>query len=134
MYRDGLGVPKDAGSALKWLKKGADAGDSNSAMDIGEVYRQGQGVPVDYAGAMKWYRQAADEGNDMAMYHIGQMYDAGNGVKADRQAALEWYRKGADLGNDDCRAKLKVLTPVTQPTATQPLLRVPATTQSVRGS
>lgn len=59
--RDPLGA-----EAVKWFREGAEAGDSQSALYLGELYYNGVGVARDPAEAVGWLRTAKAGGNRQA--------------------------------------------------------------------
>lgn len=53
-YEAGLGVPKDIGKAIRWLKRSATSGSPQGQKALGIAYQHGAGVPQDSALARKW--------------------------------------------------------------------------------
>ncbi len=53
-YEAGLGVQKDMGTAIRWLKKSADAGNPQAQRALAVAYHRGAGVPQDAELAKKW--------------------------------------------------------------------------------
>jgi TPR repeat protein len=93
-----LGVPKDEAEALKWYRKGADLGNADAQLGLGDLYRWGRGVPRDYEQALTWFKRAAAHGNGDAENTIGVMYMGGEGVAVDYSEALAWLRKAQNHG------------------------------------
>jgi len=93
--------------AIKYFRKGADAGNADCQTSMGLLYQAGEkipgGVKADPAEAVKWYRLAAEQNHTEAIQHLGMMYAMGMGVKQDDAEAVKWFRKGSDLGNSDAR-------------------------------
>ena len=58
----GIGVPKDEGKALYWLRLAAAQGDNLSALRTGRMYRDGDGTLQNEGEAQKWLEQAARSG------------------------------------------------------------------------
>jgi TPR repeat protein len=85
-------------TAMMWLRKGADQGDSWAQNAIGVFYENALGVTQDFKEAMIWYRKAADQGLAAAQAHLGNLYLQGEGVPKDFGQALIWLRKSADQG------------------------------------
>lgn len=95
---DGVGVPKDAVAAFRWLRKAAESGEGGAMQALGLTYQFGRGVEQDYAEAMRWYRKAADAGDLVAMANIGELVETGHDVAQDFDEAMRWYRKAVDAG------------------------------------
>ena len=66
MYREGLGVPQNHKTAVKWFKLAAEQGHANAQNNLGAMYGKGQGVLQDYVLAHMWYNPAASQGNKTA--------------------------------------------------------------------
>src|SRR6516164_3725781 len=81
MYRDGLAVPQDYGTAMGWFRKAADQGFAKAQYELGVMCRDGLGVPQDYGIAIGWFRKAADQGFAVAQYDLGVLYRDGQGVQ-----------------------------------------------------
>ncbi|HYE41781.1 MAG TPA: Localization factor PodJS [Caulobacteraceae bacterium] len=63
-YFDGIGGPKNPGTAVQWFRKAADAGLVDSQYNLGRLYEQGgAGIAADPAEAYKWYLIAAASGD-----------------------------------------------------------------------
>lgn len=58
MYKEGRGVPKSDKTAVVWLFRAAEKGDSEAPWDIAARYAKGIGVPKDTAAAAEWYVEA----------------------------------------------------------------------------
>ena len=63
MYDEGLGVPQDYKTAVKWYRLAAEKGHANAQSNLGVMYAYGQGVIQDYVRAHMWYNIAASSGN-----------------------------------------------------------------------
>ena len=64
MYRNGQGVPKDAGEALDWLGKAADAGRPLAEHYMAIMAFCGEGQPVDPVKALMWLHIAVAHYSD----------------------------------------------------------------------
>lgn len=95
MYKNGQGVPQDAGEAEKWYRLAAEQGYAPAQNNLGTIYEEGQGVPQDAREAVKWYSLAAEQGVAVAQNNLGVMYDNGQGVPKDDREAAKWYRLAA---------------------------------------
>lgn len=80
-------------------RKGAEQGDADAQLLLGNMYAAGTGVAKDDVEAVQWYRKAADQGNAAAQNNLGRMYEDGRGVAKDDSQAVQWYRKAADQGH-----------------------------------
>jgi TPR repeat protein len=105
-YREGHGVTKDYGEAVKSYRKAADQGNANAQCNLGDMYNYGQGVTKDYGEAVKWYRKAADQGNAAAQRNMGIMYFTGQGVARDYREAVNWFQKATDNGDEWAKEQL----------------------------
>ena len=54
---------KDYTQAFYWYKKAAEAGNSDSMNNLGDMYRDGQGTTKDLEKAKYWYKKACEAGN-----------------------------------------------------------------------
>lgn len=54
LYRDGLGVEKDAATAVTWFRISAQNGYAYAMFNLGLAYRDGSGVAKDDIEAYKW--------------------------------------------------------------------------------
>jgi TPR repeat protein/serine/threonine protein kinase len=98
LYRQGLGVEKDASKAAPWYQKAANQGLAAAQNNLGVLYQNGNGVEKDLTKAAELYRKAADQGFAGAQNNLGVLYQNGNGVEKDLTKAAELYQKAADQG------------------------------------
>ena len=91
----------------------AEAGDTQSQIDLAGMYYKGEGVTKDPAEADKWYHKAADlvNANKDALdnYSRGVRYATGDDVAKDSAEAVRWYRKAAEQGNAQAQCNLGVM-------------------------
>lgn len=97
-------------SVAKW-KKGAEAGNAEAQLKLGNAYSVGKGVPKDAAQAVTWWRKAAEQGNATAQRKLGASYLNGEGMRKDptrnpfllivedEKLGVEWLRKAAEQGD-----------------------------------
>lgn len=90
LYRDGEGVARDYGEAIRWYRLAADQGNANAQLSLGDLYKNGTGVAQDHAEAARWYRLAADGGNGIAQFDLADLYIDGLGVPRDHVQAYMW--------------------------------------------
>lgn len=62
-YVRGKGVDKNYKTALSWFRRGAEAGDDDCQLTVGEMLSVDKVVPHDYPAAWKWYFISKDRGN-----------------------------------------------------------------------
>src|ERR1019366_3041129 len=98
MYANGRGVVKDEAEAVRWYRKGADAGNIRAMNNLAVAYQGGRGVAKDEAEAAQWCRKSAEAGDAAAMNNLGWMYANGWGVAKDQTEVVRWYRKARELG------------------------------------
>ncbi len=88
LYLDGLGVPADYGTALRWTRRAALGGDATGQFNMGNIHAQGLGVPRDYAKAAEWFARGADQDDAASRFNLGVLYARGLGVARDDVEAL----------------------------------------------
>jgi TPR repeat protein len=98
LYREGRGVPKDAGQAANLLLKAANDGNAEAAFALGTMYRDGDGVQANPGEALNWFFKAASNGHAAAMYELGEAYAGGRGVEANAAEAEAWHAKAKAAG------------------------------------
>ena len=93
----GLEVPSDD-QISKW-RKGAEQGNVEAQLLMGDCYDRGKGVAKNPAEALKWFRKAADQGNPSGQYGVGLSYGNGYGVRKNAEESVKWFRKAAEQGH-----------------------------------
>ena len=63
MYDEGLGVPQDDKTAVKWYRLAAEQGYAKSQFNLGAMYQKGRGVIQDYVRAHMWWNIATLQGD-----------------------------------------------------------------------
>ena len=99
MYDNGMGVPENDETAVKWYTLAAEQGDADAQYNLGNMYQRGTGVPESDKTAVKWYTLAAEQGDADAQSNLGVMYQFGKGVLKDNWRAYMWYHLGSYNGN-----------------------------------
>jgi hypothetical protein len=96
-FRDGLVAFRrgDVNTAVKTLRRPADAGHAPSLVLLGYIYEQGS---LD-ADAVAVYRKAAALGSGDGEVALAGMVAAGKGTKADPKEAIRLYESAAQRGN-----------------------------------
>jgi len=62
MYANGISVPQDDKTAVKWYRLAAEQGNASAQTNLGLMYAFGTGVPKDYVYAHMWWNIAASSG------------------------------------------------------------------------
>ena len=89
IYRDGLGVEKNAKEAFKWFEKAANQGSNDGLHHLGNSYASGKGAMKNKALAMQSYKKAADNGHAASMHSMGAMHS----INKDYKKATEWFKR-----------------------------------------
>jgi hypothetical protein len=77
------------------LRRAADYGDDEAALQLGMLYELGRGFPQSCTKAAEWVTKAAENGNAAAEYNLGLRYRDGDGVDVNLKQAEDWLRKAA---------------------------------------
>ncbi len=80
--------------AVRWLKKGANAGRADVCHALGRLYFNGSGVKKDYFQAFKWWSLGAERGDPESQEELAHLYEEGKGVEQNKALAEKW-RKAA---------------------------------------
>lgn len=101
MYEHGFGVERDAKSALRWYRQGAEFGDPEALLGLAHLTATGMGdTPPDASKAFQLARQAAARRYSGAYLFLGQAYASGRqGVRQDPASAIKAFSSAADLGD-----------------------------------
>lgn len=99
MYEDGLGVKKDAGTAVSWYRKSAEDGLVEGKLKLGEIYLRGTEELQNFEKAHKWLEEAANDGSARAQRELGTLYANGWGANSDPVWAYVWYEFAAKQGD-----------------------------------
>ena len=128
-YEFGKGVEADLEEAEKWydnphnsykkyswlienrtnirrMVRRAQAGDAETAYQLGLAFFSGIGVKQDTPESAKWFRAAAEQNHPGALYRLGRCYAEGLGVEKDMKEAVECYFKAAEHGNAEAQFEL----------------------------
>ncbi len=103
-------IELDQDTALEYLKKADDAGDTKAPRYIAFTYEDAE----DYENALAYYLKAAELGDTTANYYVGKYYYEGLGTDVDYEAALEYLTAAASSeknvpGVSDARYLLGVM-------------------------
>ncbi|MCP3059575.1 sel1 repeat family protein [Myxococcus sp. K38C18041901] len=96
MYGDG--VQRDAGQALRWLKKAVAQGDSVAAFNLGLFYEQGTQIRKNRRLAENWYRRAVAIGLSEAQSNLANLLFA-SPIPSQWAEAVILYRASARRGS-----------------------------------
>jgi hypothetical protein len=96
MYRDGLGVARNTGFAVRTFKQAADAGHAGAMLALAQVFERGEDGFGSYPDARVWFEKAALRGNESAQRSLVSMHAEGLGGDRDAVAALSWLTLVAD--------------------------------------
>lgn len=94
LYRDGVGVKKDAKEAVRWLQESASRGYAFGMYNLAMMFKDGSGVMRNDVEAYKWFYLAStinfDEKAEFERNALsGRMSEAQR--KAARERAQEWF-------------------------------------------
>ena len=106
---DKTGVRQDDAEAVRWLRRGADAGDARAMSNLAFMYQIGHGVQQSDEEAVRWYRKGAEAGYARGQANLGLMYLNGYGIPRDEAQAVRWLRAAADAGDKRASTDLGLL-------------------------
>lgn len=115
MYRDGLGVEKDAKKAWAWLKRSSEGGYHRAQENMGWLYGKGwltgidKRVSPDGDVAKKWFRRAIEQhnGHVIGVFNLANKFYYGDiGIDQDYTRARLWFRFAADYGYAEAQFSL----------------------------
>ncbi len=96
-YLEAKGDLRDVEAAVRWLKAGVQAGDTECMIDLGNLYYEGDDLDQDPDQALSLYVAAAAKGDALGAYNAGLVYE----TSADDVAqAVSWYRRAAAGGDE----------------------------------
>ncbi|MEP3045221.1 MAG: tetratricopeptide repeat protein [Roseibium sp.] len=100
MYGCGLGVKQNTKTALSWMQKAEDAGNTGAQKLIGWLTGAGRLFEI----PLSELAEAAEAGDADAQYVLGRRYAKGEaGVRNKVKGAYEWYQKAAEQGHADAQ-------------------------------
>ena len=97
-YRDGKGIAKDNGEAMRWAHLAADGGDANAMDFIGSAFLRGSAIERNPVIALGYFKAAAAK-SSQAAFNLGQCFFGAQGTEQDIPQALEYWKKAADAGH-----------------------------------
>lgn len=107
MYLNGFGVKKDVKEGEKWMRMGAESGNSTAQYIYGQLYIGGEYVKQDLSKAHKWLLRSAQQGEQMGYDYLYYMYLGGYGVQKNVTTALKLFLLQDLLGGVASEKRLK---------------------------
>ncbi|XP_040563277.1 protein sel-1 homolog 2 [Lepeophtheirus salmonis] len=95
-YQGGRGMDKDHSLALKYFKRGADAGNPVAMAYLGKLYLEGEVVEQSNETALLYFSKSAEALNPIGQTGMGMLYLEGRGVKANYGIAFTYFEKAAE--------------------------------------
>lgn len=83
--------------AVDWVKKGAENGDPESMMIIGNRLIEGRGINKDVDSGVNWLTRAADSGHARALFSLGSRLVFGISVKKNVEDGMKMICRASDL-------------------------------------
>lgn len=97
MYMTGEGVQKNEVEGARWLKKAAEAGNTDAMNEYAGCSRMGSGVPMSIIDAKYWYETSSEAGNIVAQHNLGKLLLSGG--PANQVEAARLFRIIAEQGH-----------------------------------
>ena len=102
--KEGLGVPRDVRTALRWAWRAAESGFLPAFHELGEWFEMGYpGIPLDTLASFRCYRSAARGGYAPSQLNLAKMYL----LAASGEGPLSHSAGSAAEGVDDAKATAK---------------------------
>ena len=101
MGHDGAHIKPDPSKAVEWLTKSANAGDGESAYQLGEAYSNGTHLPLDLGRAAMWYRKGVDRKDGRSMVKLAKLVQG-----TDHKEAMALYRSADAIDQSEASAGL----------------------------
>ena len=86
---------------LSWLKKAAEAGDSEAQCSLAKMCESGDNVEKDIDQAIYWYTEACKLDYAPAFLALGQLYNCPLHNQYDVQTAIKYFLQAVDTGNQE---------------------------------
>ena len=117
LLRGLLGVPRNVGEAVTWLKRAAERADIDNPHALHELATLHEPTNADphireriipdESYALSLFQQAADFGFRRSQFRLGQAYEYGSlGLEIDNRASIAWYTKAAAQGDHQAELAL----------------------------
>jgi|WetSurMetagenome_2_1015567.scaffolds.fasta_scaffold287488_1 uncharacterized protein len=98
MNDQGLGIQRNAASAIRLYRKAAMRGHLESQSNLAVMLLEGDGTKQDVAAGFQWLRKAAYRGDPVAQFNLGKAYALGENVRESKLCAQKWLSKSFDNG------------------------------------
>lgn len=110
IYLEGLGVPKDTETGVKYLETASKKGQMQADYHLAKYYMFIEANPEGFAKAREYLERVLENKKRISfsfafsirhssMYLIGHLYENGLGMaQSDKQVGLDWYRRAANKG------------------------------------
>ena len=103
MYKEGRGVPKDLGAAMRLMGAASVAGNLDAMVEYAIAQFNGEGMAKDEAAAARLFLASARRGSAIAQNRLARILMAGRGMPADPTEAIKWHiiAKAGGSGDPD---------------------------------
>ena len=101
-YLYGQGVDRNPTEAVRWLRKAADAGDTEAMLELGRCYFYGIGVEKNFVEMARLFRKVEDKGR--GVFELGFnfiCYPGGDFEQTSLTEEVKWFRMAAEDGSSD---------------------------------
>lgn len=99
IYYNGIGVEEDEKKRYEYFKLGAELGNGEALVCLGNCYRFRAGCELyDYQEAFNCYKKAADMEIESAYMPLAECYAEGIGCCVANSLVLKYYKKAAEAG------------------------------------
>ena len=103
---DGDKLATDLAEGEKWLRRAADAGETQAMRSLANRLLSSDGFKADTVEGEKWLRRAADAGETQAMRGLGIRLLDGDKLRADPAEGERWLRRAAEARSATAMANL----------------------------
>lgn len=105
-------VKHDYPTALEYLQKSYDIGNTFAISKLGIMYEEGRGVVADPEKAVAFYHEALEKKpkHCRALYRLASCYERGCGVIQNIDKACEFYKKLVELNDEYIKEATEALT------------------------
>ena len=86
------------GQALEYIKRAAQGGHVEAALELSELYEKGIGTNRNFKEAQNWCLRAAEKGNAKAQFRLAEMYENDSSKTTDEHVVMDWYQKSLKNG------------------------------------
>src|ERR1700730_2346707 len=103
MYKEGRGVPKDIGEAMRLMGRASIAGNIDAMVEFAIAQFNGEGMERNESAASQAFLRAAQRGSAIAQNRLARILMAGRGMPADPTEAIKWHviAKGSGAGDPE---------------------------------